>query len=263
QKILNVSFSASPVLNSAGKITSISIITRDLTEQRRIESEMSRIDRLNLVGQMAAGLGHEIRNPMTTVRGFLQLLANKEEDGRKSEYYDIIIEELDRANGIITEFLSLAKSRLVNLKSASLNKILNSLHPLMTSDAMKQDKRLILKKGDIPNIPLSEKEIPQLIINLVRNAFDASPSGGVVTVGTYAEKGQVVLYVEDEGCGIQSDVLDKLGTPFVTTKDEGTGLGLSVCYSIADKHNAKIDVKTGLEGTTFYVRFNQTQKRAN
>ncbi len=262
QKLRNICFSASPVLNSLGEITSISVITKDVTELKRMEKEMSRIDRLNLVGQMAAGIGHEIRNPMTTVRGFLQLLANKETDDRKNEYYDIIIEELDRANEIITEFLSLAKSRVVNLQIASLNNIINALYPLMASDAMKQDKRIILDKGDIPNIPLNEKEIRQLIINLVRNGLEASPSDGIVTIGTYTEHEQVVLYVEDKGCGIPPDILEKLGTPFITTKDEGIGLGLSVCYSIADKHNAKIDVKTGSQGTTFYVRFKVKQKRA-
>lgn len=263
QEVRYVSISASPVRDSAGEIITISMITRDLTEMKRIEKEILRMDQLNLVGQMAAGIGHEIRNPMTTVRGFLQLLAKKEADSRKSEYYDIIIEELDRANAIITEFLSLAKSRVVKLQPASINKILNALYPLISSDATKQDKRIILKKGDIPNIPLSEKEIRQLIINLVRNGLDASPPGRAVTIGTYAEKDQVILYVEDEGSGIQPEILDKLGTPFTTTKDEGTGLGLSVCFSIADKHNAKIDVKTSPEGTIFYVRFNLTPKQTD
>ncbi len=235
-------------------------IIRDITQRKEMEKEIARLDRLNLIGEMAAGIGHEVRNPMTSVRGFLQLLENQELDPKKLEYYDIMIDELDRANSIITEFLSLAKDRAVKLKPTSLNSIINSLYPLLSTDAMKQDKRIMLKKGDIPNILLNEKEIRQLIINLVRNGLEAMPSGGGLTIGTYEDSHEVVLFVEDEGTGIKPEIYEKLGTPFVTTKDKGTGLGLSVCYSIANKHDAKIDVKTGSAGTTFYVRF-KMQKR--
>lgn len=232
-------------------------IIRDVTERKEIEKEMARLDRLSLIGEMAAGIGHEVRNPMTSVRGFLQLLAKKEPDPKKLEYYDIMIEELDRANFIITEFLSLAKDRTVKLEPTSLNSIINSLYPLLSTDATKQDKRLMLKKGDISNTLLNEKEIRQLIINLVRNGLEAMPAGGSLTIGTYDKNDEIVLFVKDEGTGIKPEIYDKLGTPFVSTKEKGTGLGLSVCYSIANKHNAKIDVKTGTTGTTFYVRFKQ------
>lgn len=230
-------------------------IVRDITQRKEMEKEMARLDRLHLIGEMAAGIGHEVRNPMTSVRGFLQLLANKEPDPKKLEYYDIMVEELDRANSIITEFLSLAKDRAVKLKPTSLNIIINSLYPLLSTDAINQDKRIKLQKSDIPNVPLNEKEIRQLIINLVKNGLDAMSSGGVLTIGTFTENDEVVLFIEDEGTGIKPEIYDKLGTPFVTTKCHGTGLGLSVCYSIADKHNAKIDFKTGSAGTTFFVRF--------
>lgn len=230
-------------------------IVRDITQRKEMEKEMARLDRLNLIGEMAAGIGHEVRNPMTSVRGFLQLLQNEEPDAKKLGYYDIMIEELDRANSIITEYLSLAKDRAVKLTPASLNSIIDSLYPLLTTDAAKQDKRIMLRKEDIPDILLNEKEIRQLIINLVRNGLEAMPSGGCLSIGTYDGKDEVVLFVEDEGTGIKPEIYKKLGTPFVTTKDYGTGLGLPVCYSISEKHNAKIDVKTGSAGTTFYVRF--------
>lgn len=234
-------------------------IFEDITQKVEIEKEMARLDSLYLVGQMAGGIGHEVRNPMTSVRGFLQLLANKETDANKMEYYDIMIQELDRANSIISEFLSLAKDRVVEFRPASLNVIINTLYPLLSSDAIKENKRIVLNKGEVPNISLNEKEIRQLIINLVKNAIEASPTMGVITISTYVSQGEVVLCIEDEGTGIPPEIYDKLGTPFVTTKDSGTGLGLSVCYSIAHKHNAKIDVKTGSSGTTFYVRFKMPQ----
>lgn len=249
------------IINFDGKLCSL-VIANDVTELKKAEQdrmklqkEMARLDCLHIVGEMATGIGHEIRNPMTSVKGFLQLLANKETDDKKKEYYDLMIDELDRANSIISEFLSLAKDRIVELHPASLNVIINALYPLLNSDAMKQDKRIILNKGDVPNILLNEKEIRQLIINLVRNAIEASPSMRCIIVSTYVSDDEVVLAVKDEGTGIPPEIYDKLGTPFVTTKDSGTGLGVSICYSIAHKHNAKIDVDTGSNGTTFYVRF--------
>ncbi len=230
-------------------------LIKELSELRKTESDIARLDRLNLIGQMAAGIGHEIRNPMTTVRGFLQMLVNKEDDLEKKEYYNIMIDELDRANSIITEFLSLAKDRLVKLKPVCINVMLNSLYPMLSVEALKQDKRIILKKGDVPKLMASEKEIGQLILNLVRNGLEAMEPKGTLRIGTFYKNNEVVLTVEDEGTGIQAEILDKLGTPFVTTKDTGTGLGLAVCYSIANRHNAKIDVKTSSEGTTFIIRF--------
>ncbi|HEX3032847.1 MAG TPA: ATP-binding protein [Bacillota bacterium] len=230
-------------------------IVRDMTQRKTMEKELARLDRLNMIGEMAAGIGHEVRNPMTSVKGFLQLLANKEEETVKLEYYHLMIDELDRANQIITEFLSLARDRSVELSPACLNSIITSLMPLLTADANKEDKHICLSQQAVPSIPLDEKEIRQLILNLVKNGLEATQPGGSLTIGTYGEKNEVVLFVRDQGSGISPEVFEKLGTPFVTTKDEGAGLGLSVCYSIAHKHRAKIDVTTGPGGTTFFVRF--------
>lgn len=234
----------------------------DLTEKKKIEQEMVRLDRLNLIGEMSASIGHEVRNPMTTVRGFLQLLGNEETDIRKKQYYDIMIDELDRANSIITEFLSLAKDKSVKLQPQSLNELIDTFFPLLLSDAIKQDKKIILRKGDIPKIPIDNKEMRQLIINLVKNGLESMHSSGLLTVGTFMNDNEVVLFVEDEGAGIRPDLLDKLGNPFLTTKENGTGLGLAVCYSIAKRQNAAIDFQTGSSGTTFYIRFKlpHTQK---
>lgn len=242
------------LIDYQGKACMLSAVN-DITELNLFHKEMARLNVLNAVGQMASGIGHEIRNPMTSVKGFLQLFANKETDSKKKEYFDLMIEELDRANSIITEFLSLANDRMVKLKPASLNQVINAIYPLLSSDAMKQDKRIMLNKGSIPNIPVNEKELRQLIINLVRNAIEASLPSGIVTLNTYVSGGEVVLSVDDEGTGIPPEIYDKIGTPFVTTKDNGTGLGLSICYSIAYKHNAKIDIKTSSTGTSVYVRF--------
>jgi len=104
-------------------------------------------------------------------------------------------------------------------------------------------------------IPLAEEEIRQLIINLVRNGLQAMSTGGNLSIRTFMTEQEIVLAIQDDGPGIAPEVLEKIGTPFYTTKENGTGLGLSVCYSIAAKHNAMIDIETSTRGTTFYVRF--------
>lgn len=230
-------------------------IVRDITERKQMEREMAKFERLNLIGEMAAGIAHEVRNPMTTVRGFLQMFGESKKLKQYKEQFNLMIEELDRANSIISEFLSLAKNKPINLKLYNLNAIVKTLAPLIVADAIVTDKCLKVEPGDIPDIYLDEKEIRQLILNLVRNGLEAMSPGGTLLIRTYKDEEAVVLSVQDQGKGIEPEVLEKIGTPFFTTKDNGTGLGLAVCYSIAARHNATIRAKTSTEGTTFLVRF--------
>lgn len=230
-------------------------ISRDISERKRVEKEIARLDRLNLIGAMAAGIGHEIRNPLTTVRGFLQMLSGKDEFTRHRSYFDLMVQELDRANSIITEFLSLAKNKAVDLRDGNLNTIINMLLPLLEAGAILYNKTVKTELADIPNIPLDEKEIRQLVINLVRNGLDAMPPGGVLTITTSCDDEQIVMSIQDQGKGIPPDIADKIGTPFFTTKEYGVGLGLAVCYSIAARHNAVITFGSEPTGTTFIVHF--------
>lgn len=229
-------------------------IIRDISLRRKMEQEMSHMERLNLVGEMAASIGHEVRNPMTTVRGFLQMLGRKETSAN-AEYFKLMIEELDRANDIITEFLSLAKNKAMNLKSHNLNNIITAIYPLLKADAIIGNKTVELELNPISNLNVDEKEIRQLILNLVRNGLEAMPAHTKLIIKTYLDENEVVLTVQDEGSGIPAEILAKLGTPFVTTKEKGTGLGLPICFSIARRHNATIKPESSQEGTTFYVRF--------
>lgn len=238
------------------EICLLSLFT-DLTARRQMEIEMSRLDQLNLVGEMAVSISHEIRNPMTTVRGYMQILREKKEYMQEVESIDLMIEELDRANKIITEFLSLAKNKMVELKPLSLNSILTNIFPLLESNALINGKGISLKTEILPDLLLDENEIRQLIYNLINNALESNPAGKNVEIRTYMENNDVVLAVRDQGKGIEQETLQKLGTPFFTTKEHGTGLGLAVCYGIATRHNAKIDVDSNSSGTTFLVRFKQ------
>jgi two-component system, sporulation sensor kinase E len=228
-------------------------------KQKEIEKQIARLDRLNIIGEMAAGIAHEVRNPMTTVRGFLQMLAKKEKNSPNVSFYNIMIEELDRANGIITEFLSLAKNKAVNLKYANLNQIIKAIVPLIEADARVSNKNIILELSEIPDLLIDEKEIRQVILNMVRNGLEAMKEKGEVRIRTYCEGKVVVMAIADQGTGIKAEILENIGIPFQTTKDSGTGLGLPVCYSIAARHNAKIFVETGPEGTEFFIKFKLVQ----
>lgn len=224
-------------------------------ELQDAEQEMNRLDRLNLVGEMAAGIAHEIRNPMTVVRGYLQLLQLREEYAPDRRHFDVMIEELDRANAIITEFLSLAKNAPVELKKQHLNDILAALLPLIQAEAAVKGMGLSLELGDTPALDLDEKQIRQVVLNLVRNGFEAMAGNGVLTIKTCQNGNEIILAIRDQGVGIRPEVLEKIGAPFFSTKEKGTGLGLAVCYRIAECHHAKIKIDTGEKGTTFAVCF--------
>jgi len=229
---------------------------KDITEQKNLEKGIARLDRLNIIGKMAASMSHEVRNPMTTVRGFLQLLAKKEYNGKYKEYYELMLSELDRANDILTEYLSVARPRDPDFKMQDLNKILISLQPLLQADAHKIGKIFTFDLGVIPESLLDDGEIRQLILNLCRNGLEAMSEGGkTVTVTTFLQGDEVILSITDEGPGISEEMIEKLGTPFLSTKDNGTGLGLAVCYGIVAKHKATMEVSTSPTGTTFLVKF--------
>ncbi len=231
----------------------------DISEQKEMERQIASLDRLNLVGEIAASIGHEIRNPMTIVRGFLQLLMEKPEFCREREYFNIMIEEIDRSTCIIKEFLSLVKSKQLELKMNNINSIIESIYPLLQADAVAGDKLIKTELKPIPDLMLDEKEIRQLLINLVRNGLEAMSEGGIVTISTYEEDQEIIMAVKDEGKGIEPEIIKKIGIPFFSTKEEGIGLGLPVCFSIAERNNAQIDIETGSDGTTFSVRFKKKQ----
>jgi PAS domain S-box-containing protein len=228
---------------------------RDITNRKKTQNEIARLDRLNLVGQLAAGIGHEIRNPMTTVRGYLQLLGTRPEYTDQDSTFKLMISELDRANAIITEFLSLARTKKTELRSQSLNDLLNRLYPLLEADAFTQNKKIHTITGEIPFLELNEKEITQLILNLSRNGLEAMMENACLTIKSYLQDDRVVLAIQDEGCGIPTENMNKVGTPFFTTKENGTGLGLATCFKIAESHNAKVSLDSTPEGTTFYILF--------
>lgn len=243
-----------PIEFSDGKKEFISMDV-DITQQKQLEQKLINIDKLNLMGQMAANIAHEIRNPMTTIRGLLQVFSVKEEFKSHKSYLELMVSEIDKADAIISEFLYMAKDKVMELEYHNLNSIISKLAPLLRANLVAHNLSLRLELGEISEVLLDEKEIKQLILNLAENAMEAMAEGSYITIKTYEENSQVVLVVEDIGKGIPKEIIEKIGTPFFTTKENRAGLGLSVCQSIVERHRAKLSFDSNSEGTSVYISF--------
>ncbi|MGO4546824.1 nitrogen regulation protein NR(II) [Paenibacillus sp. 2TAB23] len=236
--------------------TGAALIAQDVTELRHLQDEVGRMERLSLVGQMAASITHEIRNPMAVIRGFVQLIQERSPKNQE-EYFRIVIEELDRANMIISDFLSLAQNRALIMEPSSLHDIINELVPLLNADANLRGQLLEVSLCEhMPLLMMNNREIKQLFLNLARNGMEAMGNKGSLHISTRYLGDKVELRIEDQGTGIPPEQMKHLFEPFFSTKTQGTGLGLPLCLSIAERHNGCIDVESREgEGTTFIVTF--------
>lgn len=248
---------AYPIHDENDEISGALGLCQDITEIEKLRNELHRIDRLHVIGQMAASFAHEVRNPLTVIRGFMQLMQQNIDSGKMHDYLKMVISELDRSNEIIGNFLSLAQNRFLYKEQVNLNKIIEEIEALLYAEANHSNIELYIDKDPrLKDLMLNDKEIKQLILNLSRNGIESMSGSGQLYISTKQLKDAVLLEVRDTGHGIQPDKLKQLFDPFYTTKPNGTGLGLAVCLSIVEQHQAKIDV-TSEEGvgTTFTIRF--------
>ena len=231
-------------------------IYTDVTLMRRQEARIREQEKLAVVGQMAAGVAHEIRNPLTSVRGFAQLIREKvgTENSAIREYMEIMIQEIDQADSFINNFLQLARPTPPQMQRCSLNDVVIQFARIFESQAFLHGIKIISQLQELPLIIIDKDQIKQVLLNLCQNALQAMEPGGVITLTTeyLAKDKEICLSVIDNGAGISQEDLDKLGTPFYTTKDTGTGLGLSISYAIIDRHQGRIEVTSQPgKGTTF------------
>ncbi|KZE96540.1 Sporulation kinase E [Geobacillus stearothermophilus] len=227
---------------------------RDVTERKEMELQLRKSDTLNVVGELAAGIAHEIRNPMTALKGFIQLLQGSI-DGDYSMYFNVIMSELKRIESIITEFLVLAKPQAVQYKQNDICKIMQDTIDLISAQAMMHNVQIIadFDRG-LPPVYCEPNQLKQVFINILKNAIEVMPKGGDITVRITRAGCYVRISITDQGCGIPKDKIKKLGEPFYTTKERGTGLGLMVSYKIIEEHQGKIDVESEVGvGTTFHI----------
>lgn len=227
----------------------------DVTEKAEMQEQLRKSDRLNIVGELAAGIAHEIRNPMTALKGFIQLL----EPCIKAEhalYYDVITSELARIDSIINEFLILAKPQEIRFLEKDVCQIMRETVDLLSAQAVLFNVQFDTHYED--NLPLlycEPNQLKKVFINLIKNAIEVMSDGGTITVSIKAVDEQYIqVSIQDEGMGIPKEKIKKLGEPFYTTKEKGTGLGLMVSYRIIEEHKGRIQVESEEgAGTSFHL----------
>ncbi|RLQ97523.1 PAS domain S-box protein [Falsibacillus albus] len=233
-------------------------VIRDMTEKLEMEEQLRKSDTLTVVGELAAGIAHEIRNPMTALKGFIQLLENSMVGSQShSMYFNVISSELQRIESIITEFLILAKPQAIHFNEYDVCRIMKDTIELLNAQALMHGVEFnIYYEKDLPSIYCEPNQLKQVFINIIKNAIEVMPKGGNITVKIVDQQdGYIHITIEDEGSGIPSDKIKKLGEPFYTTKDRGTGLGLMVSFKIIKEHKGTVEVESEVEkGTIFHIK---------
>ncbi|TKC19252.1 two-component system sensor histidine kinase NtrB [Robertmurraya kyonggiensis] len=198
------------------------------------------------VGQLAAGIAHEIRNPLTTIKGFIQLMKPYLVEIEKEEYAKIALEEIERANTILYEFLNAAKPHVNAAKQVEVNRLVKEIAILFEGEAHLKNISICTKLApENPSLFLEEHQLKQVLVNLVKNAFEAVPAtGGEIGLNTEVRNELVLIRIEDNGCGMSDETVRRIFTPFYTTKATGTGLGLSVCNDIIHQLGGEIEIKS-------------------
>ncbi|MGI6450385.1 MAG: two-component system sensor histidine kinase NtrB [Desulfitobacteriia bacterium] len=230
-------------------------IVQDLNYIYGLRDTLTRLEELNLVGKIAGSVAHEVRNPLTVVRGHLQLLTWDKNLSQYYEHLETMIMEIDRAVEILNELLYMSRPSKPKMEKQNINQILNNLYQLLNAEALVNLHEVVYDLEEIPDVMLDKKKFRQVVLNLVNNGLQAMENHGKIIIRTYAKDDKVFFAVEDHGKGIPPEVLPKLGTPFFTTKPGGTGLGLASCYNIVAEHKAKMEVESSPQGTRFTVIF--------
>jgi two-component system, sporulation sensor kinase E len=223
---------------------------------RRLVSILARLrnsEKLSIAGQLAAGVAHEIRNPVTVLSGFLQVMREKKEDAR---VVDLMLSEVERINRIVDDFLVLAKPGSTRFKMENPRIILQEVLELFESHASSNGVRIQVKsKEDIAWVNCDKSQLKQVFLNVMKNAVESMPDGGNLYIELRNQGLDVLIRFIDEGSGIERNHMPKLGEPFYTTKADGTGLGLMISHSIIDSHKGKIKLTSKIrEGTVVEIR---------
>ena len=268
----------SVLADHTGRLVGVVANFRNLAPIRRLEEQVRRAQHLAALGQMAAGVAHEIRNPLNSIRGFTQLIqeAVSKETGPLAtygEYTQIVLEEVDRMNRIVQDLLDFSRQRELTLVPVYLDRLALDLLKELESEFKAAQ---ITLSGEMPSEPVAgvlgnDDKLRQVLRNILLNALQASKPGGEVRVRVHAVEGamlqkngdgplerkqrsEIAMVVTDQGDGMDAAILSKIFDPFFTTKDVGTGLGLSISQKIVDQHNGKIEVKSEPgKGATFTV----------
>ncbi|NEW05372.1 diguanylate cyclase [Paenibacillus sp. SYP-B3998] len=219
------------------------------------EEHMLRSEKLRVVGELASGMAHEIRNPLTTVRGFLQI--SKANGYNIENWYSMIMDEIDRMSELTAEFLQFSKPHSTQFRIHSLHECILKVISLMESEATRLGHQIHYSESFLPvPILMDQDKMIQLLLNLLKNACEAMEETGVIQIKLTRDQKHATLVIEDNGPGIPSELLEKIFHPFYTTKESGTGLGLSICHKIVQDHEGTLEVESAPHrGARFIITF--------
>ncbi|PLS09567.1 PAS domain S-box protein [Neobacillus cucumis] len=251
---INVLLSISPIKDAIGHNDGWSVILKDITEWKKSQEMMQNTEKLSIAGQLAAGIAHEIRNPITAIKGFIQLM-NSDIDGY-NEYFDIIISEIKRIELILSELLILAKPQVKKLERKDINVLMDQVITLLDSQAILNNVEIITEfDTEDTYIQCDENQLKQVFINYIKNAIEAMPKGGKLLIQIkQRDEDKLNICFKDEGVGMTIETLSKLGQPFYTTKENGTGLGFMISKKIIENHLGEVHIMSEPnQGTTIDV----------
>ncbi|MFJ8414310.1 ATP-binding protein [Bacillus paramycoides] len=238
----------------------IMVIIRDITERKKTEELLNKSDTLAAIGQLAAGVAHEVRNPLTVIKGFIQLFQINKEDQEK--YFDLMLSEIERIEAILQEFLSIAKTDEIPTEKKNIYKIFENVVSLINTKAIMTNIQveLIADSSEII-IECSENQLKQVFINILQNSIEAMPDGGKISIHMKEmNEDGVIIDIVDEGIGIPEERIKRLGEPFYSTKEKGTGIGLMLSYKIIESHQGAISIMSDVGvGTTVTIYLPKTQ----
>ncbi len=250
-KKLHIGLTVTPLLNALREPIGQLMVFTDLTELKALESQAILRDRLSSLGEMAAGMAHELRNPMAVIAGYTKLLS-KRVDRSLLHVVDSVAGEVAAMDRIITDFLSFAKPSELNISRVDVYTLIRNCVENVAGS--RKDISVHLGDAGVPRVKGDEILLRQAFTNLIQNAVDAMPQGGEIEFGFSTDVEHVEITVADSGHGIPEKIRDKIFLPFYTTKDRGTGLGLAIVHKIVVSHRGSVSVESSEKGTTFRLR---------
>ncbi|MBI5848919.1 MAG: PAS domain-containing protein [Nitrospirae bacterium] len=244
-----------PVRGERGEIDGHIGLIQDVTEMKKMEDQIIHSEKLASIGRLAAGIAHEIGNPLTSIFSFVQILREMEEEAFKKESLDTMYFHIKRISDILKQLSGFSKMPAGEHKSGHVNEFIEASLNLIQYDKKAKDVTVVKELStDLPEVIMDGNQLAQVIVNLTLNAIDAMPDGGTITIRSFTKNSDVIIQIQDTGIGISKEDVTKIFDPFYTTKEKGTGLGLAVSYDIIKKMNGTLSVEseTG-KGTVFTI----------
>jgi two-component system sporulation sensor kinase A len=250
-----------PLFEENGERKGLLTIGRDITQQKLAEALLLKKEKLSVLGELAAGIAHEIRNPLTSMKGFIQIM--RETRQVNDTYIDIVLSELERINQIVSELLVLAKPQSYDYKPFFLSDVIGYVVNLIGHEATLNNVYISVENA-VPQACIfgDKNQIIQVFINIIKNSIEAMPDGGTIHLRVWKEEQTIHVTISDTGVGISKERLQKIGEPFFTLNEKGMGLGLTTSTKIMQEHKGTLDIESEVgKGTTVHLTFPACQKK--